>query len=131
LKAASDADDHYRIISGFDWLCQNINADGGFGDTTGSESNVSTTLLCYAAVRFCQKEDNGLPVIRAMEDWLAGKGIDIDSETITKSILKFYGKDYTFCLPFAAYCVLHPWKKYPDCLLNLPFCLHPGTGFLT
>jgi hypothetical protein len=99
LKAASDADDHYRIISGFDWLCQNINADGGFGDTTGSESNVSTTLLCYAAVRFCQKEDNGLPVIRAMEDWLAGKGIDIDSETITKSILKFYGKDYTFSIP--------------------------------
>ena len=99
LKTANNDDDRDRIISGFDWLCRNINADGGFGDTTGSVSNVSTTLLCYAAVKFCQNGENGLPVIRAMENWLAGKGIDINSETITKSILKFYGKDYTFSIP--------------------------------
>jgi hypothetical protein len=99
LKIANDETDRDRIISGYDWLCQNINADGGFGDTTGSLSNVSTTLLCYAAVKFCQNGDNGMPVIKAMENWLAGKGIDLDSDTITKSILKFYGKDYTFSIP--------------------------------
>jgi hypothetical protein len=99
LKTANDADDRDRINSGFTWLCRNINADGGYGDTAGSVSNVSTTLLCYAAVSFCQNNENGLPVIRAMENWLAGKGIDIDSDTITKSILKFYGKDYTFSIP--------------------------------
>ena len=99
LKTANDADDKDRIISGFDWLCRNINTDGGFGDTTGSVSNVSTTLLCYAAVNFCQNGGNGFPVMKAMENWLAGKGIDINAETITTSILKFYGKDYTFSIP--------------------------------
>ena len=99
LKTASSADDQDRITAGFNWLCRNINADGGFGDTTASDSNVSTTLLCYAAVKFCQKADNGLQVIRAMENWLAGNRIDFDSETITKSILTLYGKDYTFSIP--------------------------------
>ncbi len=99
LKVAGNETDQERIRAGFKWLCKNINTDGGFGDTAGSVSNVSTTLLCYAAVSYCQNGDDGVPLIRAMENWLSGNGIPLDSDTVTRSILKFYGKDYTFSIP--------------------------------
>ena len=36
---------HDRIIAGINWLCQNINPDGGWGDSPESETNLSATLL--------------------------------------------------------------------------------------
>jgi squalene cyclase len=99
LKAANDAADQEKIAAGFYWLCQNINNDGGFGDTTGSISNVSTTLLCYAAISYCQTNDKGSHVLTTMEKWLAAQGIIFNSDAITSSILKFYDKDYTFSVP--------------------------------
>ncbi|HOU29770.1 MAG TPA: hypothetical protein PLG42_00770 [Bacteroidales bacterium] len=53
LKVNGAPVDKERIKAGFDWLCKNINSDGGFGDTTNSLSNVSTTLLCYSAISYC------------------------------------------------------------------------------
>ena len=38
-----------RITNGLDWLARNQNTDGGWGDTTLSLSNLSTTTLCWAA----------------------------------------------------------------------------------
>ncbi|HOY92522.1 MAG TPA: prenyltransferase/squalene oxidase repeat-containing protein [Prolixibacteraceae bacterium] len=99
LKTADNTDDLKRTEEGYKWLISNINPDGGYGDTTSSVSNVSTTLLCYAAVSMLQTNGNGTAVLRKMENWLAGKGITLDPKTITRSILKFYGKDYTFSIP--------------------------------
>jgi hypothetical protein len=123
FKTGGNKDDEQRISDGLQWLCSNVNSDGGFGDTPGSESNLSTTLLGYAAVKFCQVNDNGLPVLKAMEKWLAGKGIDFDSNTITRSILRFYGKDYTFSLPILSMltlCSVLPPSTY-DQIPVLPF----------
>lgn len=102
LKVANNYSDRERIDSGFEWLCHNINADGGFGDTAGSVSNVSTTLLCYAAVKFCQTEGNGQHALNAMEKWFSGRGITFDSESVTASILELYGKDRTFSIPIVS-----------------------------
>ncbi len=99
LKVADNTDDKQRVDDGFRWLCRNINADGGYGDTPRSVSNISTTLLCYAAVYFCQTGNTGSPVLKEMEKWLSGNGIEIDSDSVVNSILKFYGKDYTFSVP--------------------------------
>ncbi|HPS50845.1 MAG TPA: prenyltransferase/squalene oxidase repeat-containing protein, partial [Bacteroidales bacterium] len=44
---------HDPVSRGMHWLAAKINPDGGFGDTPDSVSNVSTTLLCYAAFRMC------------------------------------------------------------------------------
>src|SRR5205814_7182226 len=45
-----DAARHAALIrSGLRWLAENANADGGWGDTTRSKSNISTTALCWAA----------------------------------------------------------------------------------
>src|SRR5436190_6285650 len=37
------------IREGLAWLALHQNADGGWGDTTRSFSNISTTALCWAA----------------------------------------------------------------------------------
>src|SRR2546427_9508615 len=37
------------ISRGLDWLAQHQNSDGGWGDTTRSISNLSTSALCWAA----------------------------------------------------------------------------------
>src|SRR6266446_4532140 len=37
------------VAGGLDWLAQHQNADGGWGDTVKSFSNISTTMLCRAA----------------------------------------------------------------------------------
>ncbi|OFX40034.1 MAG: hypothetical protein A2X03_06855 [Bacteroidetes bacterium GWA2_40_15] len=100
LKINGDAADKELIQSGFYWLCSNINDDGGYGDTPGSESNVSTSLLCYSAIFFCNSSDAGAKkFLKSVENYLATKGITSDSLNITSSILKFYGSDYTFSVP--------------------------------
>jgi prenyltransferase beta subunit len=102
LKAGGQSSDVKRIEEGFDWICRNINTDGGFGDTPGSMSNVSTTLLCYAAARFCRNEENGSDIVESISKWLAIRGIETEPDSLTKSILKIYGKDRTFSIPIIA-----------------------------
>jgi squalene-hopene/tetraprenyl-beta-curcumene cyclase len=41
------------ISRGVAWLCQHQNADGGWGDTVKSFSNISTTMLCRATLVAC------------------------------------------------------------------------------
>jgi squalene cyclase len=97
LKINGKSEDDGMIESGYNWLCRNINPDGGFGDTAQSESNVSTSLLCYAAIYYCQVHDrNGIKYLNATERFLESKGIKSDSKNIISSILKFYGNDHTF-----------------------------------
>jgi squalene-hopene/tetraprenyl-beta-curcumene cyclase len=123
LKLAGNENDNDNIQSGFNWLCQNINSDGGFGDTSDSISNVSTTLLCYAAVSYCQIGNNGMSALQAMEKWLSGNGIHLGADSITRSILKFYGSDYTFSVPILS--MLHLCGVIPPSSIHkipvLPF----------
>ena len=46
-----DREGHAREIGlALDWLINNVNDDGSFGDSPGSPGNVSASLLVYAAV---------------------------------------------------------------------------------
>ena len=46
-----DADQHAGLIKGgHDWLRSTQNDDGGWGDTSISFSNISTTLLVWSAL---------------------------------------------------------------------------------
>lgn len=99
LKIADDNSDNELVTRGFNWLCKHINTDGGYGDTPESISNVSTTLLCYAAISYCQVDGNGQMTLNAMDRWLLAQGISIDSGNVTTAILELYGNDRTFSIP--------------------------------
>jgi hypothetical protein len=107
LKINGNIEDYPLVQSGFNWLCLNINSDGGFGDTPESESNVSTSLLSYAAIYYCKDNDRqGISELKAIEKFLETKGITINGRDITSSILSFYGKDYTFSVPILSMLVI-------------------------
>ena len=60
-----------QISAGLQWLVENQNADGGWGDTVLSKSNISTTALCWASFGAAQADNlHGSTIARA-EDWLS------------------------------------------------------------
>lgn len=96
-----------RIESGLTWLLDHINKDGGYGDTPESSSNVSTSILCYAAISYCQTNKiPGKSALTGIEGYLATQHIHFNSGNITASILKYYGKDYTFSVPILSMLVI-------------------------
>lgn len=62
------------VESGLQWLAEHQNADGGWGDTTLSFSNISTTALCWAAFGAVPGAEAKWPeTVRRAEAWLAEK----------------------------------------------------------
>jgi squalene-hopene/tetraprenyl-beta-curcumene cyclase len=109
-----------EISSGLNWLATNINSDGGFGDSPTSQSNVSTSLLCYAAVKVCGRKDD---LRLKIGDYLRSQNIDINSEQLIPAILDFYKTDRTFSVPILTMCALCdvPGKEAFDSIPQLPF----------
>ena len=107
LKINNNNADYHLINNGLEWLVNHINIDGGFGDTPESESNVSTSLLCYAAISFCSKDqvltEN---VLLKIENYLSQKKIELKNGDVTSSVLAFYGNDYTFSVPILSMLVI-------------------------
>ena len=58
------------IRGGLRWLAEHVNADGGWGDTTRSKSNISTTALCWAAFGAANADDEFPTVVQNAETWL-------------------------------------------------------------
>jgi squalene-hopene/tetraprenyl-beta-curcumene cyclase len=111
-----------EISSGLNWLETNINADGGFGDSPRSMSNVSTSLLCYAAVKVCSR-NNQTDLLLKIGDYLCLQNIDVNSEQLIPAILDFYKTDRTFSVPILTMCALCgvPGKVAFDSIPQLPF----------
>lgn len=109
-----------EISSGLNWLETNINADGGFGDSPGSQSNVSTSLLCYAAVKVCGRKDD---LLLKIGNYLRSQNIDVNSKQLIQAILDFYKTDRTFSVPILTMCALCgvPGKEAFDSIPQLPF----------
>lgn len=109
-----------EISSGLNWLETNINSDDGFGDSPTSQSNVSTSLLCYAAVKVCGHKEN---LLLKVGDYLRSQNIDVNSEQLIPAILDFYKTDRTFSVPILTMCALCgvPGKEAFDSIPQLPF----------
>src|SRR5262249_55625465 len=70
-KTAALGDFASLVRGGLDWLAAHQNADGGWGDTVVSLSNISTSMLCRAAFHITAKAaDHPEPLARA-DRWLA------------------------------------------------------------
>ena len=102
--AAVDKDAHASYIdAGINWLKKKQNPDGGWGDTTISKSNLSTTLLVYSAMMVTSPDDNTLA---ACEDFISRIAGSLDPQDIVSAILKAYGSDRTFSIPILTMCAL-------------------------
>ena len=113
------------IRAGSAWLVQTQNADGSWGDTPISFSNLSTTCLGWAALG----HDHPLPRARA-EAWIVAQVGTLEPAPLAKAVADRYGKDRTFSVPIltmlalAGKLGLDPWKHVPQLpfeLAALPF----------
>ncbi|OFX58160.1 MAG: hypothetical protein A2066_02670 [Bacteroidetes bacterium GWB2_41_8] len=113
----------HEISSGLNWLKQNVNADGGFGDSPKSVSNVSTSLLCYAAAKITNESGSNAGLLQLLGDYLRSQNIDVDSAKLIPAILDFYKTDRTFSVPILTMCAFCgvPGKEAFDSIPQLPF----------
>jgi len=128
-----DAVRHHPLIeAGAQWLIANQNADGGWGDTTISKSNLSTTLLCWSALTLvgtrCAASPESdtaqhVPTLAACEAWITTQVGSLKPDAIAKAVIGRYGKDKTFSVPILMLCTIggtmgeNAWKR----VLPLPF----------
>lgn len=135
------------IAAGLQWLAAHQNADGGWGDTTLSFSNISTTALCWAAFGAVPGAAAKWPeTVRRAEDCLAKQCLVIsdkssvprpsepsattnysplDRTALIIAIISRYGKDRTFSVPILTMCALagrlgegkEAWRR----VIQLPF----------
>ncbi|MEN9575409.1 MAG: hypothetical protein RL514_3264 [Verrucomicrobiota bacterium] len=123
------------IEAGLKWLAAHQNADGGWGDTTLSFSNISTTALCWAAFGAVPGAEARWPeVVRRAEAWLVmqcsvisnqcsdpktaasaaptenwtlnTEHSPLDRDRLITAIIARYGKDRTFSVPILTMCAL-------------------------
>jgi len=104
--ATVDRERHAALIrGGLKWLAENANADGGWGDTTRSKSNISTTALCWAAFGAAHADADFPGVVGKAEVWIRSQcgARDLQDEWRTTllpdAIARRYGKDRTFSVP--------------------------------
>ncbi len=113
LALAADEADRELIARGAAWLAETQNADGGWGDTPDSPSNLATTLLVVSALRLVgESESEAAP--RA-EPYLAAHGA-ADAASRAVAISRAYGSDRTFAVPILMNCALAglvEWARVP------------------
>jgi squalene-hopene/tetraprenyl-beta-curcumene cyclase len=87
------------ILRGLDWLSRHANADGGWGDTDMSISNLSTTTLCWAAFGAADEDQNFTETVKRAEGYLRRRAGGINKEAIARAITSRYDNDRTFSVP--------------------------------
>src|SRR5215210_7339634 len=80
-----------RIDAGLKWLADHQNAEGGWGDTVKSFSNISTTMLCRAAFRMIGEKDHTESVSR-VEEFITSRAGALPARRAA-AIRARYGKD--------------------------------------
>ncbi|MES2570659.1 MAG: prenyltransferase/squalene oxidase repeat-containing protein [Verrucomicrobiota bacterium] len=87
------------VQRGLRWLAGHVNADGGWGDTVQSKTNISTTALCWAAFGTARADADFPEVINGAAAWLERAAGGSDGTLLAAAIEKRYGKDRTFSVP--------------------------------
>ncbi|MFH1746918.1 MAG: prenyltransferase/squalene oxidase repeat-containing protein, partial [Planctomycetota bacterium] len=94
------------VEGGLNWLAQHQNADGGWGDTVDSPSNISTTALVWAAFRAAQNPPQHEPTIQHATDWLQQHCSELTPVNLALAIKTSYGDDHTFSVSILTMCAL-------------------------
>ena len=116
------------ISRGTEWLARNVNPDGGWGDTTRSPSNLSTTTLVWAALKrvAARLSSSDLEAcIRGAEAYLSTRAGSTERRQLAGAIIARYGKDRTFSVPILTMAALSSsLGEGPDAwreVISLPF----------
>ncbi len=107
------------VAGGLRWLAEHQNADGGWGDTVKSLSNISTTMLCRAALHLTDSATRYADVLACTERWLGERYGQTPAE-LAEAVRARYGRDRTFAVPILTTCALAglvSWDEVPP----LPF----------
>lgn len=104
-----------QIQKGAEWLTKTMLPNGSWGDTPESPSNMTATLLSYAALTAIGYAPD------KTRSFLKDKFEGDSNQHIISGVLKYYGKDLTFSAPILVMCalagVISSWKEIPQ----LPF----------
>lgn len=99
------------IDKGVAWLQQTMKAEGSWGDSIESPSNLTATLLTYASLYAVGVKSE------QTRNYLKERfGGDTD-EDIIQGVLDYYGTDLTFSVPILVMCalagVITDWERIP------------------
>jgi squalene-hopene/tetraprenyl-beta-curcumene cyclase len=116
------------VKKGRAWLARTQNVDGGWGDTTLSLSNISTTALGWAA--FAGAEDDYRETVQRCSAWLEKAAGRIEPKALAQAIAQRYGKDRTFSVPILSTLALtgrlgppeRAWPVVPQLPFELAAC---------
>jgi len=106
------------IEKGLAWLTRHVNPDGGWADTVKSNSNISTTVLVWAAFAAVGESEEYRQVIQQAQSWIQTQAGSLETADIVEAIYQRYGKDRTFSVPILTMAVISgrlgggkaPWR---------------------
>lgn len=102
------------VAGGIRWLIETRNPDGGWGDTTDSVSNISTTALVWAALAFGDGGGTHDEAAASAEAWIVRAAGSARPETLAAALGDRYGKDRTFSVPILTMCAIAGRLGPPD-----------------
>jgi len=120
------------IRKGLNWLIDNQNQDGGWGDTVMSMSNISTTMLCFSALAIAEKTHRCEQAVTKAESWLADFAGGLEPSVLAKVVDLQYGRDRSFSAPILTMCALagrlgdgeQAWRLVKPLPFELAVCPH-------
>lgn len=95
---AAKVDAPKLVENGLSWLKEHQNSDGGWGDTTISFSNISTTLLVKSAFYIAGRQQEYFSTLEKTDQWL-GANHGNSGKELAEALRQRYGKDHTFSVP--------------------------------
>jgi squalene-hopene/tetraprenyl-beta-curcumene cyclase len=127
------------ILKALEWLANNANSDGGWGDSPDSSSNLSTTILAWSALSISEDMgENYTDVNKNAEKWIIqyirnknkNPEDSLTPANIANAVLNFYGDDKTFSAPILMMCAAagrlgdNGWKYVPQLPFELSILPH-------